>query len=797
MLLVAIVTGAWADNTPVAVGTYSIVGKKPNGNNRFTVLGTGAYMHRGTNSSWDESLGMKLNNNDNGVVVYVSSQMKVTAVIKKKSDKNAVGDDFKVYSITNGATTFTSFETGTANSTEITVTKSAEPVYSTSVSFEALSSKAAEERTTTALTLDAGYYYIVASETGDRGTTYLYSVTFQSAATYSVTYKANNGTEEADVTDEAASSVAECSNTWTVPTGKTFNGWNTKADGTGDAYAVGATVSSTLTLYAQWANIATLFSMTSITGPTTDIASQGKASVTATFSTGGSAELFNANATNPALMVVSGYITLASSGNSYCHVSFPTKLQAGDVIALGETTGNAYLGTTSTKPGSKVVLPYTIPTNSSFVGATDLYIFNNKDDGDEEKVYQFNEFTVKGAAEVSNLEITSSTPVNLNIGGTSTITTSSSSTGDITFASSDANVATVSDEGVITAVNGGTATITISQAADDTYRAGATKVEVTVNETAIIKVKILGSQNKEVTGTIGGTGDVSVQSDKKFGSGSYAGFTLAGENTLHTGDVINVKITKNSTDGNGTIIIYDSDKSTILYNTGTKGDVGDNKFVLPEAVNGEKTIYICRTSSNGWNAYVDYIAVYRPNAIVPLNAAGYATYSNASNFEFVGAEAYGMNLSATALESTKVTSGKVAAGEGVLFKGNDGDKVAIFETDDAVDAIVNNNLQGTTPATGDAPTPDYANHKYFVLKGNQFVPYQTASTFAANKAYFEVEKEFSLNSIPMPFADETTAVEAVAEAKANFAGVKKFFKNGQLVIETANGTFTAAGAQVK
>ncbi len=70
--------------------------------------------------------------------------------------------------------------------------------------------------------------------------------------TYTVTYKANDGTGE-DVVDNKAAVVAGCPNTFTAPSGKAFTGWNTAADGKGTAYAVGASVTSNLTLYAQWA----------------------------------------------------------------------------------------------------------------------------------------------------------------------------------------------------------------------------------------------------------------------------------------------------------------------------------------------------------------------------------------------------------------------------------------------------------------------------------------------------------------------------------------------------------------
>jgi hypothetical protein len=79
------------------------------------------------------------------------------------------------------------------------------------------------------------------------------------AKTYTVTYHAN----EAGGTPPAARTVAEGSGI-TLPgagglasSGKTFGGWNTKADGSGTAYATGTnyTVSANATLYAQWESV--------------------------------------------------------------------------------------------------------------------------------------------------------------------------------------------------------------------------------------------------------------------------------------------------------------------------------------------------------------------------------------------------------------------------------------------------------------------------------------------------------------------------------------------------------------
>ena len=74
-------------------------------------------------------------------------------------------------------------------------------------------------------------------------------------AVYSITYNGNGNTggSTAKQTFESGSSVKISANGFTK-TGNVFVGWNTKADGTGTSYAVGATYNTkaNLTLYAQW-----------------------------------------------------------------------------------------------------------------------------------------------------------------------------------------------------------------------------------------------------------------------------------------------------------------------------------------------------------------------------------------------------------------------------------------------------------------------------------------------------------------------------------------------------------------
>lgn len=73
--------------------------------------------------------------------------------------------------------------------------------------------------------------------------------------TYTVTYNANGGEGDSVVNPHyEGMSVTLAANTFTAPDGYAFKGWNTKADGSGTAYAAGDTITITgdVTLYAQW-----------------------------------------------------------------------------------------------------------------------------------------------------------------------------------------------------------------------------------------------------------------------------------------------------------------------------------------------------------------------------------------------------------------------------------------------------------------------------------------------------------------------------------------------------------------
>ena len=539
----------------------------------------------------------------------------------------------------------------------------------------------------------------------------------------------------------------------------------------------------------------TLFSMTDITGPTEEMSKGDIKEVTATFSDGGSAELYQ-NASSAASMLYTSnnktYISLSGSGSSYLHATFTTLLQVGDIITLPKTSSNKAqtykISATSSNAKSKT-FPYTISADDTdLIGATDLYVF--KDDQN-----QFEIMTIEGAGIASDLKVTTSKTPIVAVGETSNIEVTTSGTGNVTYSSSDASVVTVSSTGMITGVSGGVATITVSQIADDTHRAGLTKIVVTVPETAIIKLKLKNT----VTGTIGGSCDVKTQDRDeqsggcKLGSkGHYVGITLAEDNTFLTGDVVELKI---GTTGNGKIIFYDSKEQTnVLLDTDETPYAGTYRFVLPEAANGQASLYLVRgdTNNSDFNPYIDYVAVYRPNAILSLNAYGYATYSAATNFTAVGATAYKMalNIEAGTLAGTEVE--KVPAGEGVLLKGEAGASVSILETS-GVTALEGNDLHGTTQADGTLVSFD-TNKTYYVLSGDTFKKY-TGTAFAANKAFFQADGE-GARSFTMTFDNgETTGISATLTNNETMNN-EYFDLQGRRVAQPTKGLYIVNGKKV-
>lgn len=72
--------------------------------------------------------------------------------------------------------------------------------------------------------------------------------------TYTVTYNANGGSGAPSAQTKVAGTTLQLSSTEPTKADYTFTGWNTRANGSGTAYAAGAnyTIDGKVTLYAQW-----------------------------------------------------------------------------------------------------------------------------------------------------------------------------------------------------------------------------------------------------------------------------------------------------------------------------------------------------------------------------------------------------------------------------------------------------------------------------------------------------------------------------------------------------------------
>ena len=332
----------------------------------------------------------------------------------------------------------------------------------------------------------------------------------------------------------------------------------------------------------------------------------------------------------------------------------------------------------------------------------------------------------------------------------------------------------------------------------------ATTFTAQYRQLGIIRVDVTSASAGTPSGTIGGTCTVDLKSSSEYEGGYKFGaenskitLTLAGENKFRTGDIINVHTTKAADITGCQMTFFKADETTVILSTGQAGGLGDNKFVLPAAVNGEATIALKRKAEPlNWNGYVDYIEVIRPDGVVTLNASGYATYSAASDFEiYSGAKAYkaALNISDNKITCSEI-EGKVPAGAGVLLYGDAGAIVTLFNTTGAT-ALEDNDLKGTTTASGSLATMEGSKY-YYALNGDTFKHY-TGSEFFAGKAYFESDTELNSKVFAIVFEGETTAINGVEEVAPKTMKTRKVVKNGRLVIETANGEFTIDGTRVK
>ena len=131
----------------------------------------------------------------------------------------------------------------------------------------------------------------------------------------------------------------------------------------------------------------------------------------------------------------------------------------------------------------------------------------------------------------------------------------------------------------------------------------------------IIKATLTSGTAATVTGTIGGTADASLSSNKKLDKNKYFGITLA-DGTFQEGDT--VVITMTTAGGNYPCLFGDKNRNTLLYLATEGSSALEYKIVLPEAANTLSTIYLSRGDDSDnykWNPILASMAVIRPKAV--------------------------------------------------------------------------------------------------------------------------------------------------------------------------------------
>ena len=557
------------------------------------------------------------------------------------------------------------------------------------------------------------------------------------------------------------------------------------------------------------------------------IAYQATYALTASDATmvGGSAEIYNAKNAETSEVISSGsYINLAASGNSYLHITFGANrvLQAGDVITFTTTEekNTLYISKTTSKGDSKTLTQvgstksytYTLGGEDALIGATELYIFKNS-------LRYIKEITITGTGSLSDFALTSSADVTVAPAATSQITYTSSSTGAVTYTSSNPSVVTVSSTGLITAVALGSATITVSQAADASYRAGGATVTVNVqNTTTHTGEWVLDTENGSLSSKIYTTTDGSL--NFTLGSASNGSNTyndLKNSHFKHSGDITfalpsNYPVSSvwfvgyrngNST---ATITLQKVDGANVTTQSGTIG--GNDAIPTADCVGFElendATKSMVINISGESRGYFILNPAAKNITMTQVGANYYATFYSAGEVTITGATAYTAEFDAenSKVVLTECAGGVVGGRTGVILIGNSatatatpsftgaaknqGDLIGVAEKDVAMA----NYYAGSTSAAG----------KVFVLgndEGNVGLYKYTGSSLGVNKAYLYTEAfaGSTARSITFTFGDNITSINGVNTENVK-TELKKFFENGRLVIEKEGKRFNAAGAKL-
>jgi len=394
----------------------------------------------------------------------------------------------------------------------------------------------------------------------------------------------------------------------------------------------------------------------------------------------------------------------------------------------------------------------------------------------------------------------------------------------ISFSSSYNDVATVSDEGVISlGTSTGTAIIKANFEQTDVYAAGTATCTVTVNPAGVTPEPNAAGYYQKVTDTkdiTDGKYLIVYETDGVAFDGSRA--TLdAGENTKSISitddkvdsddDVDAISFTLASYDGGFSIQSasgkyigrstssngMDADdskiKNTISISSGNAVIEGTGGYQLRfNSASGTSNYRFRYYASNKQKAVQLYkfVAGSAPSDIdIYVSAAGYSTYASNFDLDFTSVtnlKAYIAKEDNGAIKMVQVN--KVPKGTGMLLRATDGgEKNYTVLTATTTDDITGNLfVRGNDEAVA---SDNGSNHNYILnVKNNQLGFYKANdNTVAKNRAYLQTT--VAASRINLNFDEETTGI---AEVKTN-AKNEIFNINGQRVEKTAKGLYIMNG----
>lgn len=323
------------------------------------------------------------------------------------------------------------------------------------------------------------------------------------ANTYSITYDANGGSGAPSATNHDTGSNAQLSSTVPTRSGYLFNGWSTTQGITGALYSSGATIQmppGDLVLFASWIQLGATLAYNP---------NGGTGTLSETVAVGTTPTLASATTPNPNFLRTG--FTLArwnsdalGSGSQYALGSNNVfRMPAENTVLYAEWTGAdrtlAYNGNAASvtgvptggtvKTGASAQLASSIPTRTGFT----FIGWNSAADGTGVAYPSSQSFLMPdsnltlyaqwaGVVERNEQRINSNTPQNIRVNqGAVQLNATTNSGLPISYGSGTPNVCTVNSAGLVTLLEVGICSITVSQSGDGSWNSASVNVSFAVD----------------------------------------------------------------------------------------------------------------------------------------------------------------------------------------------------------------------------------------------------------------------------------------------------------------------------